>query len=277
MTRDADSSPNPLWPGAGYALLAASLFGASTPFAKLLLGSVDPWMLAALLYLGSGIGLGAVLAIRLLRSPDARRQLSAIRPDLPWLLGAILAGGVVAPVLMMFGLTATSAANASLLLNLEAVLTALLAWFVFKEYFDRRIALGMLAIVTGAGVLSWSGDGSLESLIGPFAITLACLAWAIDNNFTRKVSLADPMIVAASKGLIAGLVNLLIALLRNSAIPDAASTLGAMTVGRSGWKECERPAGPTDHHSDATRWTRLSTRDCAPSCFQCASRLVWGV
>lgn len=232
---DHPGPANPLWPGAFYALLAAALFGASTPFAKLLLGVIDPWMVAGLLYLGSGVGLGVVLAIRLWRSADARRQVMTVLADLPWLLGAILAGGVIAPVLMMFGLAATTAASASLLLNLEAVLTAVLAWFVFRENFDRRIALGMAAIVAGAAILSWDGAGTAGSMTGPMAIALACLAWAIDNNLTRKVSLGDPMVIAASKGMVAGVVNLAIAFGLSGDVPAFAPASAAMLIGLFGY------------------------------------------
>src|SRR6266545_220759 len=133
------------------ALAAALLFGVSTPIAKLLLGRTDPVLLASLLYLGSGIGLAAWRLSG--RSHRSETQLS--RGDWPWLAGAVLAGGVVAPVLLLVGLSRTSAASASILLHLEGVFTALLAWFVFRENFDRRIALGMAAI------LSWSGPGGL--------------------------------------------------------------------------------------------------------------------
>jgi len=142
-------------PGIGCALGAAALFGASTPFAKLLLGEgIAPVFLAGLLYLGSGCGL-AVWWLALRRRRDSEARLT--RKDVPWLAGAIASGGVAAPVLLMLGLNATPASTASLLLNLEGVFTALLAWFVFRENFDRRIALGMLAIAAGGVVLSWVG------------------------------------------------------------------------------------------------------------------------
>jgi len=137
------------------ALLAAALFGASTPFSKLLLGRIDPLLLAGSLYLGSGVGLSGWIAWQGLRAKSKNREAELQRRDLPWLGGAILAGGVVAPVLLMFGLTVTPASSASLLLNLEGVLTALLAWFVFKENFDRRIFVGMVAILLGGLLLSW--------------------------------------------------------------------------------------------------------------------------
>lgn len=206
--------------GAMAALAAALLFGAGTPLAKLLLSFVDPWMLAALLYLGSGTGLWLLRRVR---------RAQAVRPtraEWGWLAGATLTGGVAGPVLLMFGLTSMPATGASLLLNAEGVLTALLAWFVFKENFDRRIALGMLAIVAGAVVLSWPGETSIGVEVGAMAVLGACLAWAIDNNLTRKVSLTDASFIAMVKGLAAGSTNLLLAWKFGSSWP-ATSTLGA--------------------------------------------------
>ena len=138
--------------GVPAALGAALLFGAGTPLAKLLLDSVNPWLLAGLLYFGSGVGL--TLYRHFSRAPSVRLT----RTEVPWFAGAIVAGGMVGPVLLMLGLTGMPASGASLLLNAEGVFTALLAWFAFKENFDQRIALGMAAIVAGAIVLSWPGE-----------------------------------------------------------------------------------------------------------------------
>ncbi|HTT10758.1 MAG TPA: EamA family transporter [Burkholderiaceae bacterium] len=192
------------------ALGAALLFGASTPLAKQLTGDLPPLLLAGLLYLGSGAGLTAVRLARdrAWTSPHLRAR------DGPWLCGAILAGGLFGPVLLMLGLARTAASTASLLLNLEGVLTALLAWIVFRENADRRIVLGMLLIVGGGIVLSWSaGAADWRGALGPLAIAAACLCWAIDNNLTRKVAAADPVFVGASKGLAAGAVNTLLYIL----------------------------------------------------------------
>src|SRR5215212_8086815 len=200
----AMTAPNRRPPAGGvlFALAAATLFGASTPFAKLLLGEgVGPVLLAGLLYLGSGCGL-ALWRLTRRRSGEA----ALTRRDMPWLAGAIAAGGVAGPVLLMLGLATTPASTASLLLNLEGVFTALLAWFVFRENFDRRIALGMLAIVAGGVVLSWAGRPEAGVPWGPLAVAGACLCWALDNNLTRKVSAADPVQIAAAKGLVAGAV-----------------------------------------------------------------------
>ena len=212
-------------PGVMAALCAALLFGAGTPLAKQLLSGVDPWMLAGLLYLGSGLGLGAWRLLR--RAAPVKLPLN----QWLWLAGAILAGGVAGPVLLMFGLAHMPASGASLLLNAEGVFTALLAWFAFRENFDRRIALGMLAIVAGAVVLSWPGEARFGEAWPSLAVLGACLAWAIDNNLTRKVALNDATWIAAVKGLSAGTVNLLLALWVGSVLPSAPALAGGLALG----------------------------------------------
>jgi drug/metabolite transporter (DMT)-like permease len=214
-----------------YALASAALFGASTPLAKLLVGEVQPLALAGLLYLGSGIGL---LVWFLLRQHPARAT-NLSRGDLPWLAGAILAGGVAGPALLMYGLTRTDGATASLLLNLEAVLTASIAWIVFRENVDRRVFLGMIAIVAGGMVLSWDEMPRAGGLAGPLLIAGACLAWAIDNNLTRRVSGGDAVTIAGMKGLIAGAVNLSLALFQGAALPGAGILASAAAVGFLGY------------------------------------------
>lgn len=208
------------------ALGAAILFGAGTPFAKLLLAQVSPWLLAALLYLGSGIGLWLVRRVR--RDPAV--QITAA--DWRWLAGAIVSGGMIGPVLLMLGLANMPAAGASLLLNAEGVFTALLAWFAFKENFDRRIALGMLAIIAGALILSWPTEQiQLRGLWSSLLVLGACFAWAIDNNLTRKVSLTDASFIAMTKGLVAGTTNLLLALINHAQWPTIETVVGAGVLG----------------------------------------------
>ena len=213
--------------GVMYAIGAALLFGMGTPLAKLLLADVSPLMLAALLYLGSGLGLALVRTLR--------RDHAALPQGTQWfwLSGAVLAGGVAGPVLLMLGLQNFHAADASLLLNSEGVLTALLAWFVFKENFDRRIALGMLAIVAGGVVLSWPRDGAPGggSVVAALLILAACVAWAIDNNLTRKVALLDAGFIAMTKGLVAGSVNLVLAWATGASLPGLAITAQAALLG----------------------------------------------
>ena len=181
------------------ALAAALLFGASTPFAKLLIGDVSPLLLAGLLYLGSGLGLALVLLLRRATGRAPRGVLHLARADLPWLLGAIVSGGILGPALLMLGLTLTDAASASLLLNVEGVLTALIAWVVFKENADRRIVLGMAAIVAGGALLSWQPRAATVSG-GALLVVAACLCWAVDNNLTRKVAANDASCFPAARG-----------------------------------------------------------------------------
>ncbi|MGQ0546689.1 MAG: EamA family transporter [Betaproteobacteria bacterium] len=215
----------------GFALAAAALFGAATPLAKLLLGETSPLMLAGLLYLGSGIGLGAWLALRPRREPVSPLQ----RADWPWLAGAIAAGGVLGPAALMLGLARTDAAAASLLLNLEAVLTAALAWIVFRENVDRRVLAGMVAIVAGGALLSWDAAPRGSGLAGPLLIAAACLAWALDNNLTRKVSAGDAATIACLKGLVAGSVNLGLALAAGASLPSLAVLGAAAAIGFAGY------------------------------------------
>ena len=217
-----------------FALAAAALFGASTPLAKQLVGDIHPLMLAGLLYLGSGCGLVLVLVARKLFARETLHVAWPAGVDWGWLGGAIFFGGILAPVLLMYGLATTGAATASLLLNLEAVLTALFAWFVFRENFDRRIALGMAFIVAGGIVLAWSPDvHGLEP--GALLVAAACAFWAVDNNLTRKVSASDAVVVAGLKGLVAGSVSLATASALGLPLPPLAAIPAAALVGFLGY------------------------------------------
>lgn len=220
--------PTAVW----LALLAAALFGGSTPFVKLLIGDTSPLALAGLLYLGSGLGLAVT---RLLR--DRAWQASGLsHSDWSWFAGAIGFGGVLGPFLLVLGLAATEAGTASLLLNLEAVLTAVLAWVLFKEHADRRIVAGMALIVAGGVALSWpSGEAGVGNAFGPLAIMGACLCWAIDNNLTRKVSASDALFIAGSKGLVAGAVNLGLALGLGHSLPAWPLAGATLLVGLLGY------------------------------------------
>ena len=215
------------------ALAAAALFGMSTPFAKLLLGQgTNPWLLAGLLYLGSGLGLGAVLLLR--RGSKNAAEAPLRRADLPWLLLVILAGGVIGPLLLMLGLDRTPASAAALLLNLEGLATMAIAWLVFRENVDRRLLLGALAILVGAVLLSWQG-GPASASWGALLIAGACLAWGIDNNLTRKLSGSDPVQIAATKGLAAGIVNLCLAFAMGASLPSFPLVAGSAVVGFLGY------------------------------------------
>jgi drug/metabolite transporter (DMT)-like permease len=217
------------------ALASAALFGISTPAAKALLGSIDAAMLAGLLYCGAGFGIAVLRRLwRTLQTAEAA-ETPLSRADWPWLAGAIVSGGVVGPLLLMFGLAHTEASTASLLLTLEGAATALLAWFGFGEHVNARVATGMSCLVAGALVLSWTGQPTLTDLNGPLAIIGACVAWGLDNNLTRKVSLADPLQIVELKGLIAGPVNVVIALAAGASLPPAGSSGIAAIIGFLGY------------------------------------------
>jgi drug/metabolite transporter (DMT)-like permease len=222
------------WPGAPLAILSAVLFGASTPFAKALLGDgVDPWLLAGVLYLGSGIGLSVVhIGRRVIGLGAAEAPLR--RADLPWLGLVVLSGGVIGPVLLMIGLSTTSASSTALLLNLEGLGTMAIGWLAFHENVDRPLLVGAAAILAGAVVLSWQGGPGGFGL-GALAIAGACVAWGIDNNLTRKLSAADPVRIALIKGLVAGPVNLALALTSGAHLPSTAALGGAVSIGFLGY------------------------------------------
>lgn len=224
-----------MYQGVIYALLAAVLFGASTPFAKELLGNIHPVTLAGLLYAGSGAGLAIVQLLRLFVIRKAAPAVWPSRREWAWLSAAILFGGIFGPILLMSGLVTTAASTASLLLNLESALSAGLAWFVFRENFDWRIACGMAAIVAGSVVLSVGSGGFGGVSRGALLVSAACLCWAIDNNLTRKVSAGDPILIAGLKGVVAGVVNLSLALSLEYAMPRPGLIAGAAAVGFLGY------------------------------------------
>jgi drug/metabolite transporter (DMT)-like permease len=203
---------------------AAVLFGCGAPAAKGLLESMEPTLLAGLLYLGAGIALGTT---RLLRG-GSRVEWS--RRDLAWLAGAIALGGIIAPLLLLWGLSRSTAASASLVLVLEAPLTALFARLIFREHVGPRATQALIATVAGAAVIAWP-SGDVVGTTGLVAVAAACACWALDNTFTREVAHTDPVVVVALKGSIGGSINLAAALALGSAWPAAGAVLGAMLVG----------------------------------------------
>lgn len=218
-----------------YAILAAVLFGASTPAAKLLLVRIDPWLLAGLLYLGSAMGLIIIFFIQTFSKRATIKEASLKYKDWGWLSGAVLLGGIIGPVFLMMGLTQTSAASTSLLLNLESVFTAFVAWFAFKEHTDRKIVLGMFLTVVGSFVLTWKGNLQNQNLLGPVLIAIACFCWAVDNNFTRKISASNPLQIAMIKCLISGLTNTVLAFAWGAMFPNYYMILSAGIVGLVGY------------------------------------------
>lgn len=213
------------------ALASAALFGVSTPAAKALLGEISPTILAGLFYCGAGVGIALLRRAKTNTSADE----SLGRKDLPWLGAAIVSGGIIGPLLLMSGLSMTDAAEASLLLTLEGVATALIGWFVFRENFDARVALGMVFLAAGALTLAWTRQPSFSGVLGPLAIAGACVAWGLDNNLTRKVSLSDPLQIVQIKGLLAGPFLLALGLLTGAVLPNFTTATVAGVIGFLGY------------------------------------------
>ena len=211
------------------ALAAAALFGTSVPFAKLLLGEMSPVILAGLLYLGSGLGLALLRFAR--GKSDQPREARLTARDWGWLAGAIVAGGVIAPVLLLWGLSGSGAANASLLLNFEGVITTLVAAAVFREAVGTRVWIAALVMLCGGLVLAYDSRALVAISPQSLAIVGACLGWAIDNNLTRKVSGADPLVTAMAKGLAAGSFNLGLGFALGGKLPELGTMASALALG----------------------------------------------
>jgi|SRR5215468_8090135 len=208
------------------AILAAVMFGLGAPLSKRLLGVASPLLLAGLLYLGAGLFLSAVRAV-----PRTRRSSRALEPrERLILVAVVLTGGILAPPLLLWGLARSPATTASLLLNLEVVFTVVLAGAIFREHLGGRVIAGALVLATGGVVLGWSA-GSLELPIASGAVAGACLLWAIDNNLTRLIADADAVLVAQVKGLVAGVVNVTLALFTGAALPSSGSVATSLVVG----------------------------------------------
>ncbi|MEO7434261.1 MAG: EamA family transporter, partial [Candidatus Binatia bacterium] len=218
--------------GAFCGIAAAGLFGLSAPVAKLLLPESGPLMLAGLLYLGAGVALSLVLSARHGESPG---EAPLTWSDAP-LLGTIVAtGGVLGPVLMLVGLTRVSGVAGSLLLNLEAPFTILVAVGVFREHLGRRERLGVAVIVVGSVLLGWRSGSVTGNGIGVFALAAACACWAVDNNLTQRLSVRDPVALVRFKTLASGVTNLLLALAAGAKLPALTVILPALLLGAASY------------------------------------------
>ncbi len=213
------------------ALLAAILFGASAPLAKILLGEMDAIPMAGFLYLGSGAGALLLLMLEHLRHNGQSVEAHLTRAEIPWLMGAMLAGGVAAPIVLLLGLQSTPASTASLLLNFESVATTLIAVLAFKEAVDRRIWWAIGLITLASILLSWNTSGSWGISLGALGIMTACFLWGLDNNFTRHISAKNPLIIVAVKGLGAGTFSLVLSLALGKALPALIPALLTMVLG----------------------------------------------
>jgi drug/metabolite transporter (DMT)-like permease len=210
------------------AVLGAVLFGASAPLSKVLLEQVDPVLLAGLLYLGSGLGLLIFKTVGSFSGLPGGKPLEY--KDTPWLAGAVLAGGVAAPIALMLGLRATPAATASLLLNFESVSTTLLAATFFHEYIGKRVWLAIIIVTAASIILTFSISG-LGISAGALGIILACILWGTDNNLTRNISSKDPLSIGIVKGLVAGAFSFILAMLLGASFPALPLVLVTMLLG----------------------------------------------
>lgn len=211
------------------AILSAALFGVSPVLCKLLIGDMSPALLAGLLYLGSGIGLQLLL---LLQHRNAIRELRRLPPKhRTKLLGAVLSGGVIAPLCLTYGIKYGTASEVTLLLNLETVATTLIAWLFFKEYIGPRVWAGKALIVIAASIVVLKSGGGLAFSISGLLVVLACIFWGIDNNLTRDVEELSSAVLASIKGLGAGIFTIVLALLFSSGTVAAYQIGGAMLIG----------------------------------------------
>lgn len=213
------------------ALLAALLFGASAPLSKILLGDIEPIPLAAFLYIGSGIGLLLFQVLDRVIRKSNNVEAPLTRKDVPWLVGAVLFGGVTAPILLMSSLRITPASTSSLLLNFEGVATTVIAVFVFKESIGKRVWIAVLLITSASILLSWDFSNKWGFSIGALGIILACFCWGIDNNFTRNISSKNPFSIVTIKGFGAGFFSLFLAIVLGNTIPGIKIILAAMLLG----------------------------------------------
>ncbi len=211
------------------ALLAAIFFGASAPIAKLLLGEITPIFLAAFLYLGSGTG---TLLVKLTQRMRSKEMEAGIKPpDIKWLAGAIISGGIAAPIILMVSLQNTPASTASLLLNFEGVGTTLIALLFFKEAISRRAWTAIIVITLASIFLSTNFESSWGMSLGAFGVVFACVLWGLDNNFTRNISGKDPLVIVAWKGLAAGTFSFFLALFLGNSLPSLTTILYTLVLG----------------------------------------------
>ena len=211
------------------ATLSAVLFGISPVLCKLVIGEMSPILLAGLLYLGSGIGLSFVLVRQQINIIQETRGIS--RSHRIKLLGAVLAGGVIAPLCLVYGIKYGRASEVSLLLNLETVATTIIAWLVFKEQVSRNVWAGKVLIVLSASFIILKSPEGLAFSTSGILVVVACIFWGVDNNLTRDVDDLPATALAAIKGYGAGLFNLVLAAVLGFGTIEVYQIGGALLIG----------------------------------------------
>ena len=212
--------------GALFGLLAAALFGLSTPISKRLLVDMPPQLLAGLLYIGAGLGLTLYRGVR-----PSTREAPLRRADTSRMFWVVLLGGALGPVLMLLGLRRVTAVVGSLLLNLEAVFTILVAVTLFREHLGRRAGLASILVVAGAAVLGFGPGDVGADWLGSLCIAGACACWAVDNNLTQQLTSRDPVAIVQLKALAAGILNASLGLVLGAGLPPTGMLLAALGLG----------------------------------------------
>ncbi len=193
-----------------WAVLAAALYALNSPISKLLLGKIPPTIMAALLYLGAGIGLSIVRLVQR-GMGKGQKEKPLTRKDLPYTIGMVVLD-IAAPIFLMIGLTGTTAANASLLNNFEIVATSVIALCIFKETISKRLWGAIVLVTISSLVLSVEDISSFSFSFGSIFVLLACVCWGLENNCTRMISNKDPLQIVVIKGFGSGIGSFVIAL-----------------------------------------------------------------
>ena len=210
-----------------YALLAALFYAINVPISKILMETVGPTLMAALLYLGAGLGIAVLSAFR---KKDRNRTQMLTRKDLPYVIGMIVLD-IAAPILLMLGISYGSSANASLLGNFEIVATTVIALCIFKEAVSKRLWIAIALITLSSIILSFEGTESLQFSYGSLFVLFATVCWGFENNCTRNISSKDTCEIVTIKGIFSGLGALAIAFIRREIFPEMEYIAAALALG----------------------------------------------
>ena len=214
-----------------YIFISAALFGISPPLAKLLVKNIPPVALAGFLYFGAFAGLSLYSIMRRIVSTENIRSANLKKEDFPWLFGAVISGGIIAPICLMFGLSQISGFTTSLLLNLEGIFTAVVAVIFFKEKAGKRLWLALMCMTAAGVFLTWDSSQGKFNFLGPLLVTLSMICWGIDNNLTRNISTRNPIQITCIKGFVSGLVSISLAYTLGMAIKWDLTIFYALLLG----------------------------------------------
>lgn len=215
--------------GIAFAILAASLYAINAPFSKILLEFMPPTLMAGFLYVGAGIGMTFIALIQKVKKTDTK-ELKLTKTELPYTIAMIILD-IAAPICLLVGLNATTAANASLLNNFEIVGTAIIALMVFKEKISPRLWFGIFFITLSCGMLSFEDVSSLHFSYGSLFVLLSAICWGFENNCTRKISSKDPLQIVLLKGIFSGIGSLIIGLYMGERTSSLWSIFAVLCIG----------------------------------------------